>query len=117
MEGWKTHRKSGINILSDWSFILKQSRDNAAQQQAISLSVCGRKTYELVTNLTMPKKPSDKTFKEIRGLQQWYKGSSLTLNFESLARQLLHIWLNCKRFRNIVTFDRPKVPLTDQKYP
>ena len=39
--------------------------DNADKQREILLSVCGSKTYKLIRYLTMPGKPSDKTFKEI----------------------------------------------------
>ena len=44
--------------------------DNVDKQRAILLSVCGSKTYKLIRNLTMPGKPSDKTFKEIVELVQ-----------------------------------------------
>ncbi len=44
--------------------------DNADKQRAILSSVCGSKTYKLIRNLTMPGKPSDKTFEEIVELVQ-----------------------------------------------
>ena len=44
--------------------------DNADKQRAILSSVCGSKTYKLIQNLTMPGKPSDKTFEEIVKLVQ-----------------------------------------------
>ena len=44
--------------------------DNVDKQRAILLSVCGSRTYKLIRNLTMPGKPSDKTFKEIVELVQ-----------------------------------------------
>ena len=47
--------------------------DNADQQRAILLSVCGSKTYKLIRNLTMPEKPSDKTFKELVELVQHHE--------------------------------------------
>ena len=40
------------------------------KQRAILLSVCGGKTYKLIRSITMPGKPSDKTFPELTELVQ-----------------------------------------------
>ena len=42
--------------------------EDAGKQRAILLSVCGRKTYQLLRNLTTPDKPADKTFDDLCAL-------------------------------------------------
>ena len=38
---------------------------DAAKKQAIFLSVVGDKTYKLISDLATPKKPTEKSFKEL----------------------------------------------------
>ena len=44
--------------------------EDVNKQKAILLSVCGSKTYKLMSNLLAPEKPGDKSFKELKDLIQ-----------------------------------------------
>lgn len=46
-------------------YFVANSIKSAQKKRAILLSVCGPKTYELIRDLVLPAKPSDKTFTQI----------------------------------------------------
>lgn len=62
---YKNITKAGLAILKEWPCLLKQTELGRKWKKTILLSIVGAQIYKLLKRLSVPSKPTDKTFREL----------------------------------------------------